>query len=244
MKFRKMKIQVILILIALYSIVQAQEIELPDSLFVNLDLVEFSIDDTISQEFYVEYPRGYDSQQEYPIFIGLAGGNQSKDFVMYCYAIYFKTKLLDDYIIVLPIGSDSDGIMSSGKEYYFSLFKVIEDNLPCTPNDWLIAGTSNGGIASLEIVSVQPSRFSGLITMPGIIYGESIEVNANWSHLKALLAYGENDSEGWIQGVQKTNDIFVENSMLTKTLKIPDQGHVFELGFDIDIVYQEYFSLK
>lgn len=243
MKFSDLKLQLMLLFIFCMTISQAQEIDLPDSLFINLEKTEYKINDTLRQEFYIEYPKEYNDSIKYPVFIGLAGGNQSQDFVLYCYVVYFNTSILDNYIKIFPIGVDSDGIMSSSKDYYMEFLQQIQNNQPCLPNDWIIAGTSNGGIAALEIVSVKPSLFKGIITMPGIIYGDNIFVNKNWNHLKVLLVYGENDSDGWIQGVYKTDSVFKDNSMLSKTLMLSEQGHILNIGYDINKIYIEFFDL-
>lgn len=244
MNFLNIKLQLLTLFTFCIVTIQAQEIELPDSLFTNLVQTEFKINDTLSQGFYIEYPKGYNDSIKHPVFIGIAGGNQTKEFVMYCYAVYFKSSLLDDYIKVFPIAYDQNGIMSSGKDYYTSLLQTIEKNLSCESKDWLIAGTSNGGIAALELVSIRPSQFSGLITIPGIIYGDNIIVNDKWSHLNALLVYGENDSEGWINGVFKTDSVLKDNSVLSDILMLPNQGHILDVEYNIDNVYLKYFELK
>lgn len=244
MYLKRLKFQLIILFAIVAGTVQSQEVELPDSLFIKLVKMEYVLNDTLNQEFYVEYPEDYKEDYEYPIFIGISGGNQSQDMVMYCYAIYFNTPLLKDYIKVFPIAVDQNGMMLSNSKYFEGVLQLIQNNNSCTADGWLIAGTSNGGIAALEMVTVNPSLFSGLITMPGIIYGDNINVTNDWAHIKALLAYGENDSEGWIHGVIKTDSVFKAHSMKTDTLKIQRQGHILEMGYDINVVYDEFFNLK
>lgn len=235
-------------LLALFTVciltLQAQKMELPDSLFTNLVKTEFQINDTLSQEFYIEYPKGYKSNIKHPVFIGLAGGNQSLGIVKYCYAAYFNSSLLDEYIKIFPIAYNKKGMMSSGKEYYISLLQTLEKNVSCKTTDWLVAGTSNGGVTALELVTVKPAQFSGLITMPGMIHGDQISVDDKWSHLKALLVVGENDSEGWKKGIHKTDSVLKQNSVQVDVLILPNQGHIIDLDYDIDSIYSKYFKLE
>ena len=237
----QLKLILLLTITSLFS--QAQDFKLADSLFVNIVEQGYKINDTLNQQYYVEYPMGYDKSKQYPVFIGIAGGGQSDKIVRYCYGVYFKTVLLDNYIKIFPVGIPNIGIKELYDGFYSDFLKQIKDNYSCLPNQWLIGGTSNGGIASLEIVASQPALFKGIITMPGIIHKNNITVNNDWKHITALLAYGEKDSPGWIKGVHKTDSVFKANSLKSKILMLPAQGHILKMGFDIDTIYLEYFDL-
>lgn len=222
---------------------KAQKSKLPDSLFTNVVKTEFKINDSITQEFYIEYPKGYNENKKYPVFIGLAGGNQSIPIVRYCYAAYFNSVKLNNYIKVIPIAYNKEGFLSYGKDYYISLIQSIEKNISCKSKNWLIGGTSNGGISAFRMVSINPSKFSGIAVMPGVIQGDNISVNKKWSHIKVLLAYGENDTEDWKNGIIETDSILKNNSVKTKVMMLPEQGHILELGYDIDSIYSIFFKL-
>jgi predicted peptidase len=222
------------------SSIYTQEIELPDSLFAQLVELHYSMNDTLDQHFYVEYPKGYNDSKSYPVFLGISGGNQSDDIIKYCYAAYFKTSLFNEYIKVLPVSPDPHGFLSISEKYYPDLVSLIKRKFPCTSSGWLIAGTSNGGIAALELVTVQPELFSGLIAYPGIIYGDKVNVTDSWNHITVLLAYGEEDSDGWQAGIFKTDSVFRSHSITVDTMMLIDQGHIIELDYDIDKVYRKY----
>ena len=57
-------------------------------------------------EVLVRLPVDFSDENEYPIFIGISGGNQSVETVMYSANVYFNTSYFQNYIQIIPINNN------------------------------------------------------------------------------------------------------------------------------------------
>ena len=111
---------------------------------------------------------------------------------------------------------------------------VIKDN-------WIIAGTSNGGVATYNFVASNPKLYKALIVMPGAI-NKNITVDKNWSHLTCVLVYGDKDDAEWISTSKQTKTILDAKVKKASIIVLEGQEHILPLGFNINLVYDSYFK--
>lgn len=188
----------------------------------------------------VRLPAAYDPAKRYKIFLGLSGGDQNRGIVDYCAQVYFTSKLLDEYIIIAPINQDGRNFAGYQPDDIAALFGAITTNFPATENGWLIAGTSNGGVAAFQFLAADPARFQGIITMPGAL--ADLQPTADWQHLQVLLAVGTADSDYWLNAADQAEQLLRGKTAFVRRLPLNGEGHILPTGYPIDNIYRAYFA--
>jgi predicted esterase len=231
---------ILALLITISFRVFSQDLSVPDSIKNELQIREYVVaSDTFS--FQIVYPKNYDSTKTYPVYLALSGGNQSLEIVNYCYAAWFKSDNFDNYYTVLPIANKGGNLRDYTAEKIKNLYISVQNNLNVSSNNWILGGTSNGGVATFNFLSVNPKLFAGAIVMPGVMT-EKIVVTDDWKHLKILLAFGTKDSKHWQKGVKTTQKRLKNKVKSIQTFKMKGQGHILPLSYNIDLVYHTYFN--
>ncbi len=222
--------------------VWTQDLTVPQEILDELETVVVAIDqDTFL--FRVAYPKNYDKTKEYKCFVGFSGGEQTLAIVNYCYPAWFRSGYLTNYITVLPVANrDTINFKAYSDERYERLYRAINETFRVSPS-WLVAGTSDGGIAAFNFVAAFPDRFEGIITAPGKLT-DSIVVDENWKHLKVVLAYGELDDKKWIKAVKATAKRLKKSVNTLTLVPLKGQGHILPIKFNIDKIYDPYFILS
>jgi len=220
----------------------AQDLTVSDEILNELETVVVeTATDTFT--FRVAYPQNYSAEKEYKCFIGLSGGNQSLEIVNYCYAAWFRSGYFDDYITILPVvNTDTINFRNYNKKRIERLLNTINEEFKVKQN-WLIAGTSNGGVAAFNFVAAFPTKFEGIITAPGVL-SESIQPTSDWIHLKVILAYGERDEEEWKKGVKLTAKKLKKKVKWMELVPLKEQGHILPISFNVDKMFDPYFLHK
>lgn len=217
----------------------AQDLTVPEEILKELKTVVVSTpEDTFM--YRVAYPANYNPEKEYKCFIGLSGGEQSLKIVNYCYAAWFRSGYFKDYITVLPVVEhDTINFKDYKPERIERLLNSINEEFRIKPG-YLIAGTSNGGVAAFNFVAAFPDRFEGIITAPGML-DSAIEPSEKWSHLKVILAYGEVDADLWVKGSKTTAKRLKKAVKSVQLVKLTEQGHILPIKFNVDKMYDPYF---
>ena len=236
-------ILVILTISICSPLVYTQDLTVPNTILQELSDIVFIDDnegkDTIS--FKVVFPDNYDSTMTYPVAICLSGGDQSEPIVNYCYAAWFRTKYFENFLMILPLNTTGMNLKDYSDKEVENIERLIKNNFNVSDENWIIAGTSNGGVACFNFIAKSPKLYQGVIVMPGAI-DTKITVNSDWNHLKVILAYGENDSEKWIDAVKKTKKKIENNVSEVITVVLKGQGHILPIDFDLNQVYDKYFK--
>ena len=120
------------------------------------------------------------------------------------------------------------------------LIADIMKNQKVTNSNWIVAGTSMGGLAAYNFASARPELFEGIITFPG--GSGSNKVSDQWKNYRILLAAGEFDEEDWLSLNKNTKEKLKENVKSVDTFIIKGQGHIISPEYDIDKVYSKYFA--
>lgn len=221
----------------------SQSIEVPDS--IKNELIEKTFYyagvslDTIA--FKIAYPINYDSTKKYPVFLCLSGGNQSEAIVNYCYAVWFRSRYFKNYITILPINKKHKNLKGYTTNEIELTIKSIKSHFKVTNKDWIIAGTSNGGVATYNFVASNPALFKALVVMPGAIPKNRV-IDENWKHLSCIIAYGDKDDKEWITSSNEAKVILENKVKKVSVVVLKDQEHILPLGYNINIVYDTYFK--
>lgn len=218
----------------------AQDLSVPDAILKELNTSIF-IEGSDTLCFKYVYPDNYDSTKTYPVLLGLSGGDQSEFIVDYCYAGWFRSDYFKNYFTILPVNILNKNLLTYEPSEIETVYRSIQSHFNITSSKWIIAGTSNGGVAAYKFIAQSPELFHGLIAMPGSI-GETLKIDSNWSHLHVLNAVGEKDSDGWKNAAKYVRDSTGSFLKTNDFMLLSDVGHILPLTFNIDTIYQQYFS--
>ena len=237
---------ILLIIISItigHSFAYSQKLSVSDSIMQELKKVVL-VDKNAKEDslvFKIVFPANYDSSKRYPVALCLSGGDQIESIVNYCYAAWFRSHYFKNYLTILPINTTGKNLKDYSDLEVKAMENVIKSNFKVTDKNWIVTGTSNGGVAAFNFISISPQLFEGAIVVPGAL-DTNIKANAKWNHLKIILAYGENDSQEWKDAIAETKFKLEDYVSSVKTLMLKGQGHILPLGFNIDQVYDLYFK--
>jgi len=192
--------------------------------------------------FKVRYPDNYNPTKSYPVYLCFGGGNQNENIVNYCYAAWFRSPQVSNYITILPVAEKGHSLSQYEVRDFNLMLVAIRANYNATGSGWLIGGTSNGGIAAFNLLAVAPELFSGALLMPGSVNDE-IETGDAWKHLKFLLVYGKQDDKDWIDAAAAAEKKLAPFVSIIKTMPLKGQGHILPIEYDMEPVYTRFFSL-
>jgi hypothetical protein len=216
-----------------------QKFEVPDSVLTGVETRQFEYTTTAKFKYKIVYPIKFDSITSYKVLIGLSGGNANERIVNFCYYTLFDSKYFEDYITILPMGPSGRPLSEMNRSEINLLISDIKKNQKVTNHNWILAGTSMGGLAAYNFASVRPELFEGIITFPGGL--GSNEVSDKWKNYKILLAGGELDEADWKSLNISTKSKLEGKVKSIEVFTIEGQGHIISPAYDIDKVYSKYF---
>lgn len=191
-------------------------------------------------EALVLYPANFSACAQYPVFIGISGGIQSKENIPFFEEVYFTNKNLDKYFRVLPIADGTFNYHSLSKFEILDFINQVQQTLNVVNNGWLIAGTSNGGNAAFNFIAATPKLFNGVIAMPGGI-GDN-EITIDWKHLNVILAHGVKDSVEWQNAIIESHNKLIENDIVSEKFILQGAAHIIKKGYSLNALYNLYFN--
>jgi len=236
------KITYCLLLIGLSFSSYAQKFTVPDRILKRVVSREFTYQDTKTFKYKIVYPKTYDASKMYKVFLGLSGGNANAQIVNYCFYTVFDSKYLENYITILPVGPLGKPLTELSSDAIHQLIAEIQKVENVTNTQWLLAGTSMGGLAAYNFATASPKLFDGIITFPGGL-GDN-KVSEHWKNYNILLAGGELDTADWIQLNNTTKSTLEGHVKHVEVFTIEGQGHIISPDYDIDTVYSRYFNLN
>ena len=209
-----------------------------DNVKAEMRLDSITVDD-ITFRYKAVYPEGYDDSKNYPAFIGFTGGKSYEKIVDLSYVSLYRSKYLDGYIKILPMGHNDSYLkdLSTGKiEKYIA---AIENKESLTENGWLIAGTAYGSIAAFRFAKTLPEKFDGIISIAGMI--NFTDIPEEWKTYKVLVAYGQHENIDWKSESKRIEKLLQGKVAWVDELIIPGQGHIISPNFNINTLYEYYF---
>lgn len=227
---------------SLHTFAQTPDLTVPEEIQKELIAKELALGGPLKMNYKVVYPENYDQNKKYPIILAFAGGDQNEMIVNYCYYAWFRSSLFKDYILIMPKALPNSNLREMDKNLMGKFYLKLAEEENITGNNWIALGTSNGGVAAFNFVNLAPKNFDGIVVMPG-----SLQVlpsrNADWAHLKILLATGENDKKWKGESIKTLNKLKPVVAAID-TITMKGQGHVVLPEYNMDLVYNKFFELK
>lgn len=218
---------------------QDENLSVPQEIKNELELKKVVHQGAVFQ-YKIHYPKDYSKHKKYKVYLGLSGGNQFQDIVDYCYYVWFRSLYFEKYITILPINTEEESLKDYGNEEILNFLEAILKTENVTDHNWILGGTSNGGMAAFNFLKVYPELFSGAVLMPGALDNQA-DVLKEWKNMKFVLAYGDKDI-GWDTMSKATFNHLHKTVKDVSMYIMKDQGHVLTPEYNIDQVYKVYFD--
>lgn len=242
-KLKNMKqLTVLILLLNVCFTSYGQKFKVPDSIIKELEVKEFEYIRTAKIKYKVVYPKNYDESKQYPVLLGLSGGNANDKIVNYCYYTLFKSHYFNNYITILPLGPSGSALTDMDDNEINLLIKDIKEKESVTKNNWILAGTSMGGLAAFNFAVAKPELFEGIITFPGGIREQ--KVSEKWKNYKIVLAVSEKDDDDWKTLNESTKSKLTGKVKSIEVFTIEGEEHIISPEYDINKVYDVYFNIK
>ncbi|MFH6967963.1 hypothetical protein [Flavobacterium sp. FlaQc-28] len=191
-------------------------------------------------EALVLFPENYSDEEQYPVFIGLAGGGQSHAIVQFSASTYFNSEFFKDYIRIIPINTNNHNFKDYSSDDINDFIEGIRDYFNVTNSNWAIGGVSNGGKAAFNFVAQNPLLYLYVASFPGGIFEN--EPNNEWSHLKIVLANGKKDGDSWLLESKATYEKLLPIVSSIDIMVIAGQNHTLTATYDINQIYSKLFQ--
>jgi poly(3-hydroxybutyrate) depolymerase len=168
-------------------------------------------------------PDRYDPAKTYPAVISLAGGAQtaSEGAARRMRAEAEKR----GYIVFAPAAPPDHLYLWVGQEIFPEFFEMALSEYKIEDNKFHIAGSSNGGIAALEIAAAYPQYFKSVTTYPGYLEEPREPKLRALSKMCVNLYVGELDDEVWRRENKREADVLASLGAAVQYVVEKGQGH-------------------
>jgi predicted esterase len=101
------------------------------------------------------------------------------------------------WAVVVPVSPDGRSFFGDAGDQVLAVMETFSRDPDLRTQRVLLAGVSNGGIAALQVASMEPDRVSGVIAVPGMLHNRV--VLRRLKHVPVYLRVGAEDHLGWAE---------------------------------------------
>ena len=153
---------------------------------------------SITVNYKVVLPDGYDASKPYPAIIAFGGGPQTMNTVDGILTRNFRAEAEKrGYIVVAPAAPDGELFFEGGARIFPEFLKMILADYKIQDGKFHIAGVSNGGIAALHIAAAYPQYVLSATAFPGYLWEPTQAKLQAISKMCVFMYVGENDEYRW-----------------------------------------------
>jgi poly(3-hydroxybutyrate) depolymerase len=153
---------------------------------------------SVTVQYKVVLPTGYDAAKTYPAIIALGGGPQTMNTVDGVLNRNLRAEAEKrGYIVVAPAAPDGELFFEGGARIFPEFIRAILADYKIQDGRFHIAGPSNGGIAAFHVAASNPQYFLSVTAFPGYMWQPTAAKLQAISKLCVFMYVGENDDYMW-----------------------------------------------
>ena len=153
---------------------------------------------SVTVQYKVVLPTGYDAAKTYPAIIALGGGPQTMNTVDGVLNRNLRAEAEKrGYIVVAPAAPDGELFFEGGARIFPEFLKAILADYKIQDGKFHIAGPSNGGIAAFHVAALNPQYFRSVTAFPGYMWQPTPAKLQAISKMCVFMYVGENDDYMW-----------------------------------------------
>jgi len=184
---------------------------------------------SVTVQYKVVLPTGYDAAKTYPAIIALGGGPQTMNTVDSVLTRNFRAEAEKrGYIVVAPAAPDGQLFFKDGARVVPEFLKMILADYKIQDNKFHVAGPSNGGIAAFHIAAANPQYFLSVTAFPGYMWEPSTAKLQAISKMCVFMYVGELDEYMWHPEMKKEAEFLRANGTVARYTVEKGQPHRLE----------------
>ena len=184
---------------------------------------------SVTVQYKVVLPTGYDAAKTYPAIIALGGGPQTMNTVDGVLNRNLRAEAEKrGYIVVAPAAPDGELFFEGGARIFPEFLKAILADYKIQDGKFHIAGPSNGGIAAFHVAALNPQYFRSVTAFPGYMWQPTPAKLQAISKMCVFMYVGENDDYMWHDEMKREAEFLRSKGAVARYTVEKDQPHRIE----------------
>ena len=184
---------------------------------------------SVTVQYKVVLPTGYDAAKTYPAIIALGGGPQTMNTVDGVLNRNLRAEAEKrGYIVVAPAAPDGELFFEGGARIFPEFLKAILADYKIQDGKFHIAGPSNGGIAAFHVAALNPQYFRSVTAFPGYMWQPTPAKLQAISQMCVFMYVGEHDDYMWHGEMEREAEFLRSKGAVARYTVEKDQPHRIE----------------
>jgi len=184
---------------------------------------------SVTVQYKVVLPTGYDAAKTYPAIIALGGGPQTMNTVDGVLNRNLRAEAEKrGYIVVAPAAPDGELFFEGGARIFPEFLKAILADYKIQDGKFHIAGPSNGGIAAFHVAALNPQYFRSVTAFPGYMWQPTPAKLQAISQMCVFMYVGEHDDYMWHGEMERETEFLRSKGAVARYTVEKDQPHRIE----------------
>ena len=184
---------------------------------------------SVTVQYKVVLPTGYDAAKTYPAIIALGGGPQTMNTVDGVLNRNLRAEAEKRvYIVIAPAAPDGELFFEGGARIFPEFLKAILADYKIQDGKFHIAGPSNGGIAAFHVAALNPQYFRSVTAFPGYMWQATPAKLQAISQMCVFMFVGEHDDYMWHGEMEREAEFLRSKGAVARYTVEKDQPHRIE----------------
>ena len=184
---------------------------------------------SVTVQYKVVLPTGYDAAKTYPAIIALGGGPQTMNTVDGVLNRNLRAEAEKrGYIVVAPAAPDGELFFEGGARIFPEFLEAILADYKIQDRKFHIAGPSNGGIAAFHVAALNPQYFRSVTAFPGYMWQPTRAKLQAISKMCVFMYVGEHDDYMWHGEMEREAEFLRSKGAVARYTVEKDQPHRIE----------------
>ncbi len=180
----------------------------------------FNLPDGSAIQAYLALPEP--GQDPLPLAIVMGGGPGNGQIAERTFNSLGAQFVSHGWAVVTPISPNGQSFWDENAEKVRQLIGIIKAREEVQNGRVLLAGISNGGSSSLEIASLHPEEYLGVVAVPGLAVDSTLR---NLRNFPVYLRIGSEDQLGWANRFDPQVNAMNRNGVSLNALLMQGEGH-------------------
>jgi len=180
----------------------------------------FNLPDGSAIQAYLTLPEP--GQDPLPLAIVMGGGPGNGQIAERTFNSLGAQFVSHGWAVVTPISPNGQSFWDENAEKVRQLIGIIKAREEVQNGRVLLAGISNGGSSSLEIASLHPEEYLGVVAVPGLAVDSTLR---NLRNFPVYLRIGSEDQLGWANRFDPQVNAMNRNGVSLNALLMQGEGH-------------------
>ena len=163
------------------------------------------LDESLSLDYLILLPEGYDPERSFPAILAIPPGGQSVNEAEWAIDLYYiRESIQRNWLVVSPIAPNNT-LFHEGSEIYIPyLLDEVKKSFNIEEDRFHLAGISSGGISAFRLAAGWPDLFQSVTVFPGAPTENDKRYLDHLIDLRITMYVGEYDDAEWINETLET----------------------------------------